>query len=180
MTQQATAGPGTSREAAGHRSVFGIQLPARKARTRDIVALTRELATLLEAGVSVVPALELLHEQRAGTSLEPIIAELVQDLNAGRQLAEAMESFDLVLLDPPYASDELQLVLEGLVESGLLAREATVVVEASKRHSLAPVAGLVECSLRCYGDTQITRLRRLAPADPSGSAGGADSDELDC
>ena len=90
-------------------------------------------------------------------------------LPALRQLAAAKESFDLVLLDPPYASDELHGVLEGLVESGVMAREATVVVEAAKRHALAPVAGLQECSHRSYGDTQITRLRCQAPDSRSQS-----------
>ncbi len=87
-----------------------------------------------------------------------------------RQLAETGESFDLALLDPPYASDEIQAGLEELVASGVMAPEATVVVETAKRHALAPVAGLEECSRRCYGDTQITRLRCRATASPTAAS----------
>ena len=79
------------------------------------------------------------------------------------QLAEAGERFDLALLDPPYASDELQAVLEALVAGRVMQPDGTVVVESARRHSLVPVAGLVECGQRCYGDTRITRFRCPAP-----------------
>ena len=86
---------------------------------------------------------------------------------AVRRLSEAAERFDLALLDPPYANKDIQAVVEGLVASGVMAPEGTVVVETAKRHSLAPVAGLVECDQRCYGDTRITRLRCQAPSPHS-------------
>ncbi len=142
MTEQATAGPGTSREAAGQRSVFGIRLPARKPRTRDIVALTRELATLLEAGVSVVPALELLREQRAGTSLEPVIAELVQDLNAGRQLAEAMSKhpvFGRAYVRTIAASDRGAPLVRSLMQAADFLDTADSAIAQAKRAMIYPM-----------------------------------------
>jgi pantetheine-phosphate adenylyltransferase len=66
--------------------------------------------------------------------------------------------FDLVFLDPPYDSDQVVPALDALVEAGLLAADATVVVESPKRHSLAPVAGLSVRDERTYGDTRLTWL----------------------
>ena len=74
-----------------------------------------------------------------------------------RRLA-GTDSFDLVLLDPPYASDRLTPALEALVAADLLAPRATVVVESSKRHSLEPVSGLSIVDERSYGDTRLTWL----------------------
>lgn len=84
-----------------------------------------------------------------------------------RQLAQGSARFDLALLDPPYASEDIQAVLGDLVASSVMVSEGIVVVETAKRHSVAPVAGLVECSSRCYGDTRITRLRCSGPVLPS-------------
>ena len=75
-----------------------------------------------------------------------------------RRLGRAGERFDLVLLDPPYASGEAPPALAGLVEGGLLAPDAEVVLEASRRHPVTPVAGLVLRDQRRYGDTLIARF----------------------
>ena len=66
--------------------------------------------------------------------------------------------FDLVFLDPPYASDALSGALRGLVESRLLAPDALVVAETDRRHLPAPVAGLAAVDERRYGDTVIIWL----------------------
>jgi 16S rRNA (guanine966-N2)-methyltransferase len=66
--------------------------------------------------------------------------------------------FDLVFLDPPYASGVLEGALRGLVEGALLAPDALVVAETDRRHLPAPVAGLAAVDERRYGDTVITWL----------------------
>jgi 16S rRNA (guanine966-N2)-methyltransferase len=66
--------------------------------------------------------------------------------------------FDLVFVDPPYASDQVVLALAALVEAGVLVGAATVVVESPKRHSLPPVVGFSIQDERSYGDTRLTWL----------------------
>ena len=88
-----------------------------------------------------------------------------------RRLSRAGERFDLVLLDPPYASDEAPRVLEGLVAGELLAPEAEVVLEGSRRHPVTPVDGLVLRDQRRYGDTLIARF---GPEPPDCAAREAD------
>jgi 16S rRNA (guanine966-N2)-methyltransferase len=66
--------------------------------------------------------------------------------------------FDLVLADPPYDDLALAEPLALLVSGGLLAPDATVVVERSRRHPLPSVAGLVSQGSRRYGDTELQWL----------------------
>ncbi len=88
-----------------------------------------------------------------------------------RRLGRNGQRFDLVLLDPPYAGDELGRALEALVASGVLARGAMVVVESGRRHPVPEVAGLAPLDERRYGDTVITRLSApCAEQDPGGPA----------
>lgn len=84
--------------------------------------------------------------------------------------------FDLVLLDPPYAAGEVGRALEAIVAAHVLAPEAVVVVESGRRHPVPGVAGLAPLDERRYGDSVITQLRAVRPADRAGSpatAGGA-------
>jgi 16S rRNA (guanine(966)-N(2))-methyltransferase RsmD len=75
-----------------------------------------------------------------------------------RRLADERLRFDLVLADPPYEGEELATPLALLVTGGLLAPDATVVVERSRRHPLPAVEGLVSRDSRRYGDTEIEWL----------------------
>lgn len=74
------------------------------------------------------------------------------------RLGRGDERFDLVLLDPPYASGELGRALRALIQARVLAEGAMVVVESSRRHPVPAVEGLAALDERCYGDTVITRL----------------------
>ena len=98
-------------------------------------------------------------------------------ISAVRRLGRAGEQFDLVLVDPPYASGVVGGVLEGLVEAGVLAPGAVVVLERSRRHSLPVVAGLGQLDERRYGETLITRFTLASPGvEESGTgAGGSPS-----
>ena len=73
-----------------------------------------------------------------------------------RRLGREEERFDLVFLDPPYASSqESERAAAAIVDAKLLAEGATLVFELPKRHSLAPISGLVVGERRSYGDTAI-------------------------
>jgi 16S rRNA (guanine966-N2)-methyltransferase len=78
----------------------------------------------------------------------------------------AAEPFDLVFADPPYATDADQLarVLATLVERGLLADDASVVVERGARETWAWPAGIEALRDRRYGDSVLWygRARRSA------------------
>jgi len=56
----------------------------------DIILFFRQLALLLESGISIVTALELLQEQITKHSLKKVIREIVGDIRGGNQLSVAM------------------------------------------------------------------------------------------
>lgn len=105
-----------------------------------------------------------------GLGASPEEARVVRGeaLRTVRRLGRAGERFDLVLLDPPYASGELPGILEALVASGVLVPDAEVVVEASRRHPLPRVGGLAMRAARRYGDTQVGRYAPAPEAAPAG------------
>jgi len=65
----------------------------RRASTRDICLLTRQLATLLRAGMPLVPALSALVEQVQGGALAQIMQEVRDSVNAGSTLASALGKY---------------------------------------------------------------------------------------
>ncbi len=79
-------------------------------------------------------------------------------LRCVRRLARDGERFELVFLDPPYASRAAERAAAAIVEAKILAEGGTVVLELPKRHSLAPIPGLVVVDQRGYGDTSIALL----------------------
>jgi len=78
------------RERGTLRRFFSISLSSGKVKTRELVAFSRELATLLDSGIPVVSALEMMADQRAGRPLGAVIRSVVADLSAGQTIAEAL------------------------------------------------------------------------------------------
>lgn len=74
------------------------------------------------------------------------------------RLARENRAFELVMLDPPYASVEAARALAQLVDSKLVAPGGVVVVESAKRHPVAAVPGLEVLDRRSHGDTLVTEL----------------------
>jgi type IV pilus assembly protein PilC len=67
-----------------------IELGSKKIKRPELISFSRELATLIEAGVGIEAALKLLLEQRSGTPFETVIEQLREDLNAGKTIAQSM------------------------------------------------------------------------------------------
>ena len=79
-----------------------------------------------------------------------------------QRLAEAGEQFDLVFVDPPYASDEIPRILAAL-RGGLVATGGQVVLESPKRNPLDDLSGWEVCAEHDYGDSRLTRLVQQTP-----------------
>ena len=74
---------------ANERDIF------RRIRTRDVCSVARQMATLLRAGMALVPALSALAEQLRGVGardnpLAEIMEQIADDVNSGSTLADAM------------------------------------------------------------------------------------------
>jgi 16S rRNA (guanine966-N2)-methyltransferase len=129
---------------------LGIEALSRDADRAVFVERDRAAIAALRANLA---ALELGRE-RAEVRREDVDAALSKAARAG-------ESYDLVLIDPPYArASELGPGLAGAL-AGLLARDARVVVESDRRAPLA--LGMELEKERRYGDTTIMIHRHQRP-----------------
>jgi type IV pilus assembly protein PilC len=59
-------------------------------KPNEIMLFYRQLALLLEYGISIVTALELLQSQAANRTLKRVMGEVIADLRSGNQLSTAM------------------------------------------------------------------------------------------
>jgi 16S rRNA (guanine966-N2)-methyltransferase len=79
-------------------------------------------------------------------------------------LAARGARFDIVYLDPPYASELYEPLLEELASSGLLAAEGVAVAEHFKKRALPEtIGGLVRTRLVRVGDQHLSFYRERAP-----------------
>ncbi|MDT2595932.1 16S rRNA (guanine(966)-N(2))-methyltransferase RsmD [Enterococcus dongliensis] len=114
-----------------------------------------ERAVLVEKNFK---AMEIIRENVAMTKTESAFQLMKMPANqAIQQLTDSKEQFDLVLLDPPYAKQEIVKQIELLIQNGLLSTHAIVVCETDKTVVLPKVIGqLNERKRQDYGITAIT------------------------
>jgi len=78
-------------QAAGEsRKAEGTGVRLRGIRFRSVALMTRQLATLLRAGMPVVPALSALGDQLRGEPLQRVILHVRDRVNEGASLADAL------------------------------------------------------------------------------------------
>lgn len=103
-------------------------------------------------------AMEIVRENVAMTKNEAAFQLMKMPANqAIQQLAVRKEQFDLVLLDPPYAKQEIVKQIEMLLQNELLSTESIVVCETDQSVVLPEMIGkLKERKRQDYGITAIT------------------------
>ena len=103
-------------------------------------------------------AMEIIRENVTMTKNEAAFQLMKMPANqAIQQLAEGELKFDLVLLDPPYAQQEIVKQIEMLLKNELLTADAVVVCETDKEVVLPKVIGqLIERKRHDYGITAVT------------------------
>jgi len=108
-------------------TAVGGALPAifNRVTPDDIHALTRQLATLLNAGIPLVGALDALMEQTTSPPLKKIIAQIKESVNEGNSLTGSLarhpklfSNIYINMVRAGEASGSLDVVLERLAEFG--------------------------------------------------------------
>ena len=96
-------------EAGGSRKSGGFSWrPGRRLRRKPLAYFTAELATLLEAGLPMERALQLMTRSNADPVLRRVTRSLLQNIRGGASLSKAMED-----QDPPFPKVYLGLVRAG-------------------------------------------------------------------
>ena len=109
-------------------------------------------ATFVE---SARPALASLRENLVALDLTASTQVIAQPV--ARAAASLAGPFDLVFIDPPYASiAEVPAAVAALRARAALAPRARVIVEHASRDTAPTIAGLAPEPSRAYGDTAVT------------------------
>jgi type IV pilus assembly protein PilC len=69
----------------------GIALFQPKVTGRDVVIFTRQLSTMIDAGLPLVQSLEILANQQANPTFKRVLREIKSDVETGTTFAEAMK-----------------------------------------------------------------------------------------
>ncbi|MDI6728614.1 MAG: 16S rRNA (guanine(966)-N(2))-methyltransferase RsmD [Thermodesulfovibrionales bacterium] len=87
-------------------------------------------------------------------------AEVVKD-RASNFIKKSESVFDIIFVDPPYASGELDMVLPLIDERGILGDNGVVIAEhSSKKKLLSEIGSLRLIKTYKYGDTSLTLYRK--------------------
>ncbi|MCK5286911.1 MAG: type II secretion system F family protein [Thermodesulfovibrionia bacterium] len=68
-----------------------FELPPAKPKDKDIVVFTRQFATMIDAGLPLVQALEILTKQTENKSLAKVIGKIKDDVEGGSTFADALK-----------------------------------------------------------------------------------------
>ncbi|RPH51536.1 MAG: type II secretion system protein GspF [Desulfobacteraceae bacterium] len=110
------------KKSASLSGILDISL-SKKVSAKEVSVFTRQLSTLLGAGIPLVPSFGVLLAQTKNPPLEKILTQIRGDLNEGKSLTAGMESFPRIF--PPFytnmvkageASGTINLVLERLAD----------------------------------------------------------------
>ena len=108
-------------------SAVGFSLPSvfNRIKPDDIHGFTRQLATLLNAGIPLVGSLDALMEQTTSPPLKKIIAQIKESVNEGNSLTNSLAKHPKLfsniyvnMVRAGEASGSLDVVLERLAEFG--------------------------------------------------------------
>lgn len=134
---------------------FAVDFSSRRVSTAHLSVATRQLATLVAAGMPLVESLRALSEQVDHASLRKIIADIGDQVNEGSTLANALRSYPEVfprlysnMVASGEASGSLDLVLERLAD--LLENQA-----ALRRRVLSALTYPMLMLLLCFGVVTI-------------------------
>lgn len=70
-------------------TLFGI-------KTQDVIDFSRQLATLIESGVTILTALQLLEGQVSRATFRKVIAGLIEELHGGSSLSQGLSKYPQV------------------------------------------------------------------------------------
>ncbi len=80
-----------------------MQFGSRKVTSKDILAMTTQLSTALQAGLPLLNGLKLIHEQQHKAATREMLGELVNAVSSGQSLSEAMAKHEKIF-NPLYLS----------------------------------------------------------------------------
>ena len=100
-----------------------IKLSSVRIKSQDMVVFTRQLSTMISAGIPLVEALEILAEQSANVGFRMVLENVVSDIRAGKDLSQAMGKHRRIfpkiyvnMIKAGEASGQIDIVLNRLAD----------------------------------------------------------------
>ena len=101
-------------------------------------------------------ALEIIKENLEHTKLDKKAEVIKTDaVSALKQLSSAQRKFDIIFMDPPYASGLYSDVLETVVKLGILDKYGIIIAEQSSKEEIINIKGLVNYRVKDYKTTKM-------------------------
>jgi type IV pilus assembly protein PilC len=77
-------------ESSPRLGIYGMPFKTKKVKTDDLVIFSRQLATMVDAGIPLVGALDILGEQIENKAFGSVILKIRNDIETGSSLSEAL------------------------------------------------------------------------------------------
>lgn len=81
------------KKSAAHADIFalpGLRIIFHRIKTKHVMTFTRQLATLIDAGLPIIRSLSILREQVESSIFKEKIADMIKTIESGGSLSEAM------------------------------------------------------------------------------------------
>jgi len=116
-------------------------------KTQDVIDFSNQLATLIESGVTILTALELLREQAPREAFKKVIAGLVEELQGGDSFSQALsnypEAFSYTYCQVVKASEQAGNLEVGLRQVAAYMEKRSATTSKVKRALVYPVMVLL-------------------------------------
>ncbi len=116
-------------------------------KTQDVIDFSNQLATLIESGVTILTALELLREQAPREAFKKVIAGLVEELQGGDSFSQALsnypEAFSYTYCQVVKASEQAGNLEVGLRQVASYMEKRSATTSKVKRALVYPVMVLL-------------------------------------
>jgi type IV pilus assembly protein PilC len=103
------------------RGLFGPPRP--HVRTKDIAVMTRQLSTMISAGIPLLESLEILHEQAADPGFKIALDKVIERVRAGSDFSTALSEHPKLftriyvnMIKAGEASGQLDIILQRLAD----------------------------------------------------------------
>ena len=101
----------------------GTKLPAGRVKNMDLVVFTRQLSTMVSAGIPLVESIEVLEEQSTNRVFKAVLELVITDVRSGKDLSQSLsrhpkifKSIYINMVRAGEASGQLDITLGRLAE----------------------------------------------------------------
>ena len=124
-----------------------VKLSSVRVKTQDMVVFTRQLSTMISAGIPLIEAVDILGEQSSNVGFQMVLQEISKDVRSGKDLSQAFGRHPRVfqriyvnMVKAGEASGQLDIVLTRLAEY----QEASAALKGEIKSAMTyPVVSLV-------------------------------------